>query len=248
VKAILQGTGVLGSVLALCTFGLIARPAAMQLPSGGSSLGWVGLFNRTLVNWLENENRLDQLCQDVDADPQKRERCREEQTTPLVHAIPLRSGPVRSAPLIGSILVMALPGRGLRSFYLTRSGGVGVPFSPDLYDSDWGYGPFFHATFLERRGNWFRLPEGPFPSPAWVDVTEWSTDPEVREIREGDILTSPFGDLYVVGVQSDSLRARPEQEADPPPLRPFKELRIPFQDLRDARGHLQVHIKYMRGC
>jgi hypothetical protein len=245
----------LASVLGLTSLGLADGPAAMQVSLNGGPVGWVGLFNATLVNWLENENRLDQLCEEVDADPQKRDRCRSERMAPLVHAIPLRSAPARSAPLIGSILVMAVPGRGLRSFYVTRSGGVGVPFTPDLHDDDWGYGPYFHVTFLERRGNWFRLPPDPFPSAVWVDVTEWSTDLPVREIGDGDIVTSPFGDLYVLGLEADSLRARPEQEADlwcrsgdPPPLRPFKELRIPFKDLRDAHGHLLVHVKYTRGC
>ena len=34
----------------------------------------------------------------------------------------------------------------------------------------------------------------------------------------------------------------------PPPLQPWKELRIPFQDVYAASGHLRLHIKYTRGC
>jgi hypothetical protein len=77
----------------------------------------------------------------------------------------------------------------------------------------------------------------------------------VRSLEPGDIVTSPFGDLFVIGAESGVLRARAEQPADMwcrassrPPLEPWKELRIPFRDLFTAAGHLRVHIKYTRGC
>ena len=73
------------------------------------------------------------------------------------------------------------------------------------------------------------------------------------EIEE--IVSSPFGDLVVLGIEQSLLRARPEQDADqwcqpgdPPPLRAWQELRIPVSELYTPTGHLRVHKKYTRGC
>ena len=130
-----------------------------------------------------------------------------------------------------------------------------MEFQPDLFDGDWGYGPYFHQTFLERRASWFRLPAEPFPNGTWINATELGDEPELRLLEGEDIVSGPFGDLWILSIQQDVLRARPEQEADmwcksgePPPLRPWQELRIPLRDLYTPTGHLRVHSKYTRGC
>ena len=155
----------------------------------------------------------------------------------------------------GSLRLVATPGKGLESFFVAAAGGAGAAFRPDLFDADWGYGPYFHMTVLERRQTWFRLPEQPFAKDTWINAADLGADPEVRTVEAGDIVTSPMGDLFVIGVESGVLRARPEQPADmwcrassSPPLKPWKELRIPFRDVYTASGHLRLHIKYTRGC
>lgn len=34
----------------------------------------------------------------------------------------------------------------------------------------------------------------------------------------------------------------------PPPLAPWQEVRIPFDQLVDSKGHLLISYKYKRGC
>ncbi len=224
--------------------------------------GWVGLFSGELVGWLENENRVDELCKRNGPDTgwEALDTCRDEKLAPKTLQIPVRGLPSRDAPSIGSIIVVADPGDGLDAFALTGQSGVGVRFVPDEFDRDWGYGPpHFHQTFLERRGTWFRLPARPFARPVWIDVAEWSAErdrPEVLHVAIGGIYESPKGDLFVLGVERDVLVARAAQEPDiwwcqegePPPLKPVPEWRIPWRELQDEDGHLVLHLKYKRGC
>jgi hypothetical protein len=212
-------------------------------------IGWLGLFNRSLVQWL------DQYCNDFPQGSREREECETKDPTPRVQLIQLRDGPSQTARPRGSLLLMAIPTRGLRSYFIPAAGGVGTPFQPDLFDADYGYGPYFHMTFLERRGTWFRLPQDPFLNQSWVNAADLGSDFEVKELQVEDIVTGSYGDLIILGIEQGVVRARPEQEADMwcdaepvPPLKPWKELRIPFRDLYSPTGHLVVRIKYTRGC
>ena len=224
-------------------------------PGEPTEIAWLGLFNGPLVEWLENENRLGSLCGAFRQDSGEWYECRAQQLAPKVHLVRLWNGPSERSQPIGSLRVLATPGQGLRSFFVPPAGGEGIEFRPDLFDSDWGYGPYFHISFLERRASWFRLPEEPFPKGTWVNAAEFGGDPELKRLRVGDILTSPFGDLFVLGIDRGVLRTRPEQESDmwceggePPPLKPWKEDRIPVRDLYTPTGHSRLHIKYTRGC
>lgn len=125
----------------------------------------------------------------------------------------------------------------------------------DLFDSDWGYGPYFHQTFLERRGNWFLLPAVPFPQPVWINVNEFANEPNVRLVERGEIITMPGYDLVVLGIDRGVFRARRAQDADMPcgedsqlPLTPSTEIRLQVEDLYSPTGHLLADIKYKRGC
>jgi hypothetical protein len=152
-------------------------------------------------------------------------------------------------------VLVAIPGRGLRSFFVPVTGGVATEFQPDFFDADWGYGPYFHQTFLERRATWFRLPEEPLLKGSWIDSRELGNEPQLQLLEPEQIVSGPFGDLFILGFDGDVLRARPEQEADmwcksgnPPALLPWRELRIPLRDLYTPAGHLVVRKKYTRGC
>jgi hypothetical protein len=237
-------------VLAVCASIALAQP-----PDGSTEIGWLGLFNRSLVEWLENENQLQQLCAAFTAQSPEWEKCRAEKLAPKIHAVRLSSGPSEKAAPAGSLLLVAAPGQGLRSFFVPVTGGLATEFQPDLFDGDWGYGPYFHQTFLERRASWFRLPAEPFPSGTWINATDLGDEPDLRLLENAHVVSGPFGDLRILSIERDVLRARPEQEADmwcksgdPPPLRPWQEIRITVRDLYTATGHLQVHSKYTRGC
>lgn len=218
-----------------------------------TELAWIGLYNRELLDWLENENRLDTLCA-ATAGTAAASECRAEKMAPKAAVIPLHAEPHADAKRLGEILLVALPGTGLTAF--ASAGRRAERFTPDLYDRDWGYGPYFHQTVLARRGTWLRVPV-PGIGRAWIDAAAWSTAPDdlTRTPGTDDIIATPRGDLVVLGVLDRVLRARAEQKADmwcqpgqPPALAASPEVRIPFAELFDAQGHLLIRYKYTRGC
>lgn len=249
-------TAILAVALSRAPGATPTQPAA-ALPR---ELGWIGLFNNELVGWLENENRLNELCLGDQGSSEWHE-CRAAYMEPKVAVIPVRSAPRVDARRVGEIVLLAAPGRGLRMF--ASAGRVAQRFTPDLFDEDWGYGPYFHQTILARRESWFRIPV-PLMGAGWINAEEWSdrgelgsekTGPRTETVREGQIITSPRGDMFVLGIENRVLRVRPEQDADmwceagtPPPLAPWQEVRIPFDQLFDSKGHLLISYKYKRGC
>jgi hypothetical protein len=225
-----------------------------QQPPATTEIGWLGLFNSDLVEWLDNENLLQSLCATFTQTAEEYQ-CRDEKLAPKVHVVRLWTGPSDTAASAGSLVVIATPGKGLRGMFVPAKGGAAAEFQPDLFDRDWGYGPYFHETFLERRETWFRLPDEPFPSGTWINAADFGGEPEVRLLESEEIVSSPFGDLVVLGIEGSVLRARPQQDADnwcqpgdPPPLRTWQELRISVSELYTPTGHLRLRKKYTRGC
>lgn len=231
------------------SFSALAEPSA-----AGHNVGWVGLYDSQLLTWLENENQLDTLCPKVAATGPAWQECRIGKMKPMRLVLQMRSSPNESAASEGSLIVVGTPGQPLRAYYRAARDVRDIEFVPDLFDSDWGYGPYFHQTFLERRGSWFLLPADPMPRPAWVHLDE----PTVRLVsggqETGDLLTTPWGTLKVLAVTRQGLRARPAREVDmcgdgsAPSPEPVKEVRIPTEQLYSPKGHLLVDIAYKRGC
>jgi hypothetical protein len=226
---------------------------AAQRGAESSEMGWVGLYSTALIEWLENENRLDSFCAEFFGNADARDRCRADKLLPRPLVVPLRAGPTLSSKPSGFILLLATPGKGLRFFYVPSIGGSPREFEPDLNMQDWGYGPYFHQTYVERRGDWFLLPADPFPVPTWFNARD--LDSEAHTLGVGGIVEGPEGSLVILGVERNVVRARPEQPADmwcesdaPPPLKPWLELRIPRRDLYGPTGHLRISPKYMKGC
>jgi hypothetical protein len=217
--------------------------------------GWVGLFSTAVLGWLENENRLSTLCGEPSVDRiEEWTKCEAEKTSPMILAFPAMHGPDLAAERLGTIIVSAVPGRGLTAHYLPVGESRAQAFSPDLYDRDWGYGPYFHQTFLEREDGWFLLPEDPFPEPVWVEIGRVE-EPRVERLYAGEIIRTALGDMVVLELAEGSVRLRPEQpvdmwckEGDPPPLEPFEETLLTPTEVYDRRGHLTIRPKYLRGC
>lgn len=238
-------------LLALGAVG-VQTPAGQALPT---TPGWLPLFSRDLVTWLENENRLDALCPgDV---VRERPDCRADMLQPRPLLLPLRASPDAASPAIGQLVILAVPGRGLSASFVSAVDATARAFTPDLFLRDWGYGPpFFHQTYLERRGDWFRLPADPFPPGTWLNARDFGAAPETLHVKTGAIYTSPRGAIVVLAVEPDGIRARPEQPADmwcesdrpAPPLEPFTEIRLPLAELLSDAGHLLLAPKYMKGC
>jgi hypothetical protein len=228
------------------------RPAAGQATI---RTGWVGIFTTELVEWLENGNRLAELCGTEDKDFAAFHRCRTEKMATKAHLVRLWSGPSISSRPAGSLVLLASPTDGLQALYAGIDGGPATAFQPDLYDGDWGYGPTFHMTIVEQRGSWVRLPETPFPKETWFDVRALGPEPDFVWLEPERIVTSPLGDLFIIAIENGVIRARLEQErdmwcegGDQPAAAPATEFRLSHDDTYTPAGHLRLHIKYTRGC
>ena len=126
---------------------------------------------------------------------------------------------------------------------------------PDVFLQDWGYGPYFHQTITQQQGDWFQLPTDPWEVPVWLHRGSESSRPSVIYVQPQDIVEIEGRGMYVVAAEAEALVLRTEQpadlrcdEGDPPPLVPDEPTRHSRADLVDARGHLIVRPKYLKGC
>jgi hypothetical protein len=214
--------------------------------------GWVGLFDTEMLRWLENENQLSDRCGDAGPDI---DACYIRTLAPLVRVFTARIEPSDEAARIGDIIVVATPGRGLSAHVRIGDDAEPVPWRPDLFDVDWGYGPYMHQTFVTQYGNWFLLPREPFATPVWLEVSADEIGPRIREIGAGDIVELDGAGWFVIGADAQGLTLRPEQpadmwceEGDPPAIEPDPGRRFDRADLLDESGHLRLRPKYLRGC
>lgn len=224
-------------------------------PAATTEVTWLGLFTDELIGWLENENRMAEICTAPEHSVEWH-ACREAKLQPLVEVIPVHAQPRAASRRLGEVVIASIPGKGLNAF-ASAADRKPVPFTPDLYDADWGYGPWFHQTVLERRGPWFRLPL-PNIGAGWLDLRRYDqqeVDHRVRRLEAGDIVSIPDGDMTFLGMANGAARFRREQKADmwcdageAPALSPWQEQRIPLARLRDADGRLRIRYKYTRGC
>ena len=226
---------------------------ANQLSSTPADLAWVGFYNGELLEALENENRLGTLCPPSIPSVEAREQCRGDMLKPRAHVVSLRTAPTVSAAPAGSLLLLAEPGRGMRFYYIPPEGGTAREFTTDLYLADWGYGPYYHQTFLDRRGDWFLLPQDPFPASTWFNAADLGEPPHLE--HAGGIVSSPRGNLVILAVEPEVVRVRPEQPGDmwceagePPQIEPSEELRIRRAELYTPTGHLLLAPAHMKGC
>jgi hypothetical protein len=212
---------------------------------------WVGLHDPAHNGWLENENRIGELC----GDPATLPDCYLKHLAPLISVYPLHSRPDSSSRRMGDLVVAAVPGRGLSSYFRAAGERQAIPFTPDLFLQDWGYGIYFHQTFAEQTGNWFKLPFGPWAEEVWVQ-REWeSENSTLILLQAGNILEMNGSSWFVVAAERDALILRPEQpadfwceEGDPPPVTPVEKTRFTRQELLDPDGHLVFRLKYLKGC
>ena len=151
-----------------------------------TEVGWLGLYNSQLMDWLESENQLRELCGAPDGGAEW-QRCRAEKLAPRRLSVRLRSGPSDQATAVGSLLIVggestalsALETAWLRS--LQPSGIIlfrrNIETSAQLH-ALWQQtasaltAPFFRCVDLEG-GTVDRLRDlvGPTPSAAEVGAT-----------------------------------------------------------------------------
>ncbi|MEX2530910.1 MAG: hypothetical protein WD960_09060 [Gemmatimonadota bacterium] len=211
---------------------------------------WVRLFDHAHLGWLENENRIHELCGDAAV----LDTCYADHLGPAISVYPLHSEADATSTRVGDLVVAAVPGRGLSAHFRAAGSRSTVPFHPDVHLQDWGYGPYFHQTILMQQGSWFRLPPGPWDEPVWIDRGQ-EDDGSILRVHAGDIIELAGAGHYVVEAEPDALVLRPEHPADlwceagdPPPIAETVARRVPRAELSDSAGRLIFKPRYMKGC
>ena len=216
-------------------------------------VGWVGLWNTSMVEWAENENRLHRLCPKSMAE-KDRTSCKNFHLRSKTWAIPTFLKPNTASTKTGEILIEITPGMGFKISYQPK-GKEAISFTPDLYDPDWGYGPYFHQTVLEVKGDWVLLPKIPFHQPVWINASKLIGQKDILALKVGGIYWLNKKEIVIVKKTKSGVFLRPEQRADmwceggePPPIKSVKPDWVSNELLYDKNGHLKLTIVYTRGC
>lgn len=168
-------------------------------------------------------------------------------------ALPLWEEPEDESLLVGTLIIDFSAEKGLTARF-QPNGGRAVPFVPDLYDPDWGYGPWFHHTVLETKGGWAKFPKNPFPTPVWVNLDAVFGDVAPISVYPGEVYVFNGKNVVITEMVGDRILMRPEQPADmpcegnEPPLKEVEPTVLHRSDLFDADGHLKLTVAHMRGC
>lgn len=220
-----------------------ARAGACQI-AVSTPLQMISLADREAVKRLENENRLSELCPNGD------KACTDKALAPEHRRIPVHGEP--GGEPIGTITVIYAPGKPLTATIEARNAAP-VPYTPAAYDPDWGYGPWFHATLLDRRDDWALVPL-PGIGAGWLSLP----GADIRDYRDdggGDFpAVFRFGAEEVVILRHDkegaTLRAAaPGEEcghAAPPPGARARTL--PYAGFYGSDCNLLLLPASLRGC
>ncbi len=218
-----------------------------------SLMGWVGLWNEEMVEWAENENRIYKLCpKSMSSDSY--EKCRRNNLAKKTWIIQAYKSPSNTSEKAGEIIISVKPGDPFVSSFKNNEGTIRY-FEPDLYDQDWGNGPFFHQTILERKGDWIKIPIKALIAPVWVNFRDSIKYLDIITITEGIVYTLDSESIVITKIKGVSVFFRIEHESDmwcntgsPPKLNESEVKIIHIQELYDTQKHLKLDIKYKRGC
>ncbi len=200
------------------------------------------LYAMAQVDRLENENRLDLLC------PPNAKACRAVALAPSHDSIMVYGAP--DGKPVGELVITYTPGQGMAA--VMRHDGQETAYIPTVFDMDWGYGPWFHATVLDRRDGWYRIAL-PFVGAGWVTLP----DAEVMELAADTGRVYRIGDseVMILGMEGSDVVMRDAQPADmwcadgtPPALFAFDKVRVPVGSLYTDACGLMLRPAYLRGC
>ncbi len=217
-----------------------------------SFIGWVGLWNGEMVRWAENENQIASLCPKALAQ-EERVKCKAENLAEKVWTIGAYTRPDKNSRKAGEILITVKPGDPFVASFKSPGGEI-AQFEPDLYDQDWGYGPYFHQTILEQKGDWLEIPLRPFTRSAWIHPGAAIQRMDIIPIRKGPVYELDTQNIVITDIGKETVSYRSENSADmwcnagAPPKPPAGESKtIRIRELF-SNGHLKLDIKYKRGC
>lgn len=231
---------------------LLASPAFAACPATVKTpLSFVSLWNDEAAANLENLNQLETLCPEGD----KTADCLQKALQPNLRTIPIFSAPEAKQPL-GAFITLFTPGKGASLSYLDLQTpqGFTIDTEPDMFDPDWGYGPYFHQTLISQQGDWYEVavPSAPHKT-GWVQL---KNNPDILTLEKGGRLVTLASRSYAIAdIKDDYILLRDEQPADfacgaenPPPLEDFTPIKVPLAELYTNSCQLRLKVGYTRGC
>ena len=163
---------------------------------------------------------------------------------------------------IGSISIEFVPNKGLSAEYNAINSATGVWVKPHLFDSDYGYGPYFHLTIIEKKNSLYKI-RITDSEHYWADFAAEFGANNIAIIylnaNEHRILNWENGNgdiesIFVEHADADSLVVRSEQPIDMEcgnkSLRyaPYRTQLVPMSEWIKPTGESRFNIPYTRGC
>lgn len=215
--------------------------------------GWVGLWNEEMVEWAENENRIHRLCEKSKLSQDQVAECKKKYLSSKTWSITAFSSPNKKSEKLGEILITVKPGSSFLATIKPKNEKE-IDFTPDLYDRDWGYGPYFHQTILDKKSDWLQVALLGLKAPAWINPKNDIKFEDIKSIELGNIYSFNSKSIVIIKKDNKAIKYRMENKSDmwcdvgTPPKIPSGEIKtINIKDLFE-NGHLKLDIKYKRGC
>jgi len=214
--------------------------------------GWIGLWNNQMMKWGENENQLSNLCPKT-LSANDKESCIAAKLLPKEWDIKMFAKPDIESSLLGVIKITVIPGSPfLSSFNNTK--GKQLAFKTDLYDPDWGYGPYFHQTILDKKGNWIKISITDKAPLGWINTRESIQSQNIYKLAVGDIYLYSSESIVITHIDKNAISYRLKNKADmwcsdgEPPKPPTPVIKTINKKELYHNGHLKLKKLYTRGC
>lgn len=213
---------------------------------------WIGLWNNQMMEWAENENQISILCPKT-LSTNERESCKSAKLSPKIWDIKMYSKPDTESSSLGIIKITVIPGSPLLSTF-NATKGKQLAFETDLYDSDWGYGPYFHQTILDKKGGWIKISITDKSPPGWINTIESIQSQNIYQLEVGDIYLYSSESIVITHIGKNTISYRLENKADmwcsdgEPPKPPTPVIKTINKKELYHNGHLKLKKSYTRGC
>jgi|GEM_PF-4406856 len=165
---------------------------------------------------------------------------------------------------LGQIDIHFSPQGGGRFTY-SQTGKPAQPFTPTLFDPDWGYGPWAYQTLTSRSDDFYRivLPGGDKGyTPAWIQLAKaqvytFKAFDAVTYNNTPYIIRSVLHDTVRLVLESDVLKGAPEGDTCERVLSgkgtwvaavKTPDTIVKIKDLYDDQCQLKLRVTYTRGC
>ena len=231
----------------------VGLQAVRREDAATQEIGWVGLWNEEMTKWAENENQINRLCP-KSMSQDSNEKCRKNNLAEKSWTIEAYRSPGNTSEKVGEILITVKPGSSFVASFKDNAGTI-RNFETDLYDQDWGYGPLFHQTLLDKKEDWIQIPIKSLDTPVWINPKDNIEYLDIITIAEGHVYLLDGESIVITKKEGDTLFFRKEQPSDmwcyegnPPKLKASEIKRINVEQLYDSHKHLMLDIKYKRGC